>query len=255
MNGKTALRRCIIPGLKMEYVQYFGHLIWRADSGKDPNAGKDWRQEKRATEDGMVRRHHWFNGHELGQTCRRWWGTGRPGMLHSMGSWRVGHNLVTEQQQKRSTCECLQLTLLIPVLSFLSYQMKGSSNSSSAFFTGVTSNRVRYSAQVSIGEGHCQQREQLRTTLEEGSVLPTLWPSDEKSKDHGLQIHGLFGGEGANPVQLWRWGLRGQTIYGGRLQLKLRKAVPTQAVPTGAVRTESSEYSGRSWVAVREIEG
>ena len=30
----------------------------------------------------------------------RWWGTGRPGVLQSMGSQRVGHDLVTEQQQK-----------------------------------------------------------------------------------------------------------------------------------------------------------
>ena len=29
----------------------------------------------------------------------RWWGTGRPGVLQSTGSQRVGHNLVTEQQQ------------------------------------------------------------------------------------------------------------------------------------------------------------
>ena len=28
-----------------------------------------------------------------------WWGTGRPGELHSMGSQRVGHDWVTEQQQ------------------------------------------------------------------------------------------------------------------------------------------------------------
>ena len=28
---------------------------------------------------------------------RRWWGTGKPGMLQFMGSQRVGHNLVTEQ--------------------------------------------------------------------------------------------------------------------------------------------------------------
>ena len=46
-------------------------------------------------------------------------------MLQSMGSRRVGHNLVTEQQQKWSTCECLQLTLLIAVLSFLSYPDEG----------------------------------------------------------------------------------------------------------------------------------
>ena len=29
-----------------------------------------------------------------------WWGTGRPGMLQSTGSQRVGHSLVTEQQWK-----------------------------------------------------------------------------------------------------------------------------------------------------------
>ena len=29
----------------------------------------------------------------------RWWGTGKPGVLQSMGSQRVGHNLATEQQQ------------------------------------------------------------------------------------------------------------------------------------------------------------
>ena len=37
--------------------------------GKDPDAGKDWRQkEKRVIDDEMVRWHHQFNGHEFGQT-------------------------------------------------------------------------------------------------------------------------------------------------------------------------------------------
>ena len=36
-------------------------LIW-----KDPDAGKDWRQEKGTTEDEMVRWHHRLNGHEFG---------------------------------------------------------------------------------------------------------------------------------------------------------------------------------------------
>ena len=35
-------------------------------TGKDPDAGKDWRQqETRNTEDKMVRRHHWLDGHEF----------------------------------------------------------------------------------------------------------------------------------------------------------------------------------------------
>ena len=36
-------------------------LIW-----KDPDAGKDWRQEKGTTEDKMVGWHHGLNGHEFG---------------------------------------------------------------------------------------------------------------------------------------------------------------------------------------------
>ena len=49
--------------------QYFGHLMWRMDSlGKDPDAGKDWRQEEKGmTEDDMVGWHHWLNGHEFEQ--------------------------------------------------------------------------------------------------------------------------------------------------------------------------------------------
>ena len=35
-------------------------LVW-----KDPDAGKDWRQEKGMTEDEMVGLHHWLNGHEF----------------------------------------------------------------------------------------------------------------------------------------------------------------------------------------------
>ena len=31
---------------------------------------------------------------------RRWWGTGRSGVVQSMGSQRVGHNWATEQQQQ-----------------------------------------------------------------------------------------------------------------------------------------------------------
>jgi len=33
----------------------------------------------------------------------RWWGTEKPGMLQSMGSWRVGYYWMTEQQQNDSS--------------------------------------------------------------------------------------------------------------------------------------------------------
>ena len=49
-------------------------ILWPPDAksqliGKDPYAGKDWRQEEKgATEDEMVGWLHWFNGHEFEQT-------------------------------------------------------------------------------------------------------------------------------------------------------------------------------------------
>ena len=37
--------------------------------GKDPDVGKDWKQEEKGvTEDKMVGWHHWLNGHEFEQT-------------------------------------------------------------------------------------------------------------------------------------------------------------------------------------------
>ena len=65
---------------------------------KIPDAGKDWRQkEKRRAEDEMVREHYWLNEHEFEQTPKEW-RTGKPNVLQSMGSQRIGHDLVTEHQ-------------------------------------------------------------------------------------------------------------------------------------------------------------
>ena len=49
-------------------------LLWSPDEKswlirKDPDAGKDWRQEEKGTiEEGMVGWPHWLNGHEFEQT-------------------------------------------------------------------------------------------------------------------------------------------------------------------------------------------
>ena len=58
-----------LEGLLLK-LQYFGQLMWRAYSlGKNPDAGEDWRQEKKeAAEDELVRQHHWLNGHKFEQT-------------------------------------------------------------------------------------------------------------------------------------------------------------------------------------------
>ena len=50
-------------------LQHFGPLIQRTDSGKDPDGGKDWKQEEKGmTEDEMVGWHHWLDAHESEQT-------------------------------------------------------------------------------------------------------------------------------------------------------------------------------------------
>ena len=58
-------------------------ILWPPDMkngliGKDPDAGKDWRQENKGmTEDEMVGWHHWLNGHELEQALGAGDGQGR----------------------------------------------------------------------------------------------------------------------------------------------------------------------------------
>ena len=82
-------------------------ILWPPDvksqlTGKAPDAGKDWRQEKKgATEAEMVRWHHWLNGHESEQTLGDGEAQGSL-VLQSMGSQRAGQHLATEQQDSPS---------------------------------------------------------------------------------------------------------------------------------------------------------
>ena len=64
-------------------------ILWLPDvknwlSGKDPDAGKEWRQKKETAEDEMVGRHHRLNGHGFGWTPGV--GDGQGG-LACCGSW------------------------------------------------------------------------------------------------------------------------------------------------------------------------
>ena len=52
------------------------------------------------TEAKMVGWHHQLNRHEFGQTPGESEGQGKPGVLQSIGSPRVGQDLVTQQQQQ-----------------------------------------------------------------------------------------------------------------------------------------------------------
>ena len=89
-------------------LQYFGHLMPRADSlEKTLMLGKTEGRRRRGQE-----RTRWLYGFtdsmnmnlsKLQKMVR----DGEPGELQSMGSQRVGHNLVTEQEQQKHTVTIL----------------------------------------------------------------------------------------------------------------------------------------------------
>ena len=97
-RSKQSILREISPEYSLEglmlklKLQYFGHLMWIDDSlekslmlGKIEGRRRRKHQRMRCL-DGII-------------DSGRWWGTGRPGMLQSMGSQRVRHDWATQQQQ------------------------------------------------------------------------------------------------------------------------------------------------------------
>jgi len=85
----------ILEGLMLKLkLQYFGHLIWRADSlEKTLMLGKiEGRRRMRGRDGWMALLTQWT---WVWASSGRWWRTGNPGVLQSMGSQRVGHNWAT----------------------------------------------------------------------------------------------------------------------------------------------------------------
>ena len=77
-------------------------ILWLSDGNnwliwKDSDAGKGWRWEEKGDDRGwdgwMASLTQWT---WVWVSSRRWWWTGRPGVLRSMGSQRVGHDWATE---------------------------------------------------------------------------------------------------------------------------------------------------------------
>ena len=85
---------CSLGGLMLRLkLQYFGHVkSWLI--GKDPDAGRDWGQEKGTTEDEMAGWHHWLDGHEFEWTLGV--GDGQGG-LACCDSWGRKESDTTEQ--------------------------------------------------------------------------------------------------------------------------------------------------------------
>ena len=117
------------PMLKLK-LQYFDHLKWRADSFE-----KTLMLERlRAGGEGDDRG---WNGWMASPTqwtwvwvnSGSWWWTGRPGVLQSTGSQRVGHNGATElnwtdrQQSCRFTYFCTKYCLVDRLFGFFKITM------------------------------------------------------------------------------------------------------------------------------------
>ena len=90
-----------LEGLMLK-LQYFGHLMQRADSlEKTLMLGKVEGRRRRGQQ-----RMRWLDSitdsmdMSLSKLQERW-RTGKPGLLQSMGSQRVGHGWATEQQQQQ----------------------------------------------------------------------------------------------------------------------------------------------------------
>ena len=106
-------------------------ILWPPDAknwliGKDPDAGKDWRQERgqqRRRWMALLTRWTW-----VWVNSGIWWWTGSPGMLQSMGLQRVGHDWVTElnwtfslKKKKVNFCNSLGCFLLALLKGIIFY--------------------------------------------------------------------------------------------------------------------------------------
>ena len=95
-----------LEGLMLKLkLQYFGHLIQKSWlSWKDPDAGKDRRQEEKGTTgwDGWMASLTLWTW--VWASFGSWWWTKRPGVLQSMGSQRVRHDWGIQHSTAHITC-------------------------------------------------------------------------------------------------------------------------------------------------------
>ena len=105
--------QCSLEGLMLRLkLQYFGHLMWRPDSfEKTLMPGK--------TEGGRRRGWRGWDGWIASPTqwtwvwvnSGSWWWTGKPGVLQSKESQRVGHDWATELSWTESTLKRMVVVL------------------------------------------------------------------------------------------------------------------------------------------------
>ena len=93
MSLKT--KWCIFAKWKPDQISISALILWPPNTekwliGKDPDAGKDWRQEEKGmTEGEMVGWCHWLDGHEFEQAT---------GVGDGQGAWCAAVHGVTKSQ-------------------------------------------------------------------------------------------------------------------------------------------------------------
>ena len=109
-----------LEGLMLKLkLQYFGHMMWRVDSSENTLMLGKIEGRRRG-----LQRMRWLDGITDSMDMNRvysvsWWWTGRPGVLQSMGSQRVGHNQVTELNWTEYWVPAMCLTFIISSCTYL----------------------------------------------------------------------------------------------------------------------------------------
>ena len=156
--------------------------------GKDPDAGKDWRQEKGTTKDEMAGWHHWLDGHEFEQAP----GDGDDqGSLACCSPWapkEVGHNWMNELNWTEAFFRVV-FSFIVACLMNIPLSTDGCTG----LLGELTFNRDSYY--------------QL-TSLVIKSKFKLIWNSNQKigspSKSF-LNHRELCYGDGAKHLWLWKW--------------------------------------------------
>ena len=92
-------RRSVLSVIERTDVECETLILWLSDAknwltGKDPDAGKDWRWEKGMTDSWMASLTRWT---WVWVSSGRWWKTGKTHMPQSSVLQSVGHDWATEQ--------------------------------------------------------------------------------------------------------------------------------------------------------------
>ena len=100
---KEINREYSLEGLMLKF-HYFGHLMWKADSLEKTLMLQKSEGRKRRVQQRM----RWLDGITDStdmslSKLRSWWWTGRPGVLQSTRSQRIGHDWATGQQHSKYT--------------------------------------------------------------------------------------------------------------------------------------------------------